>query len=130
MTVFVDTGYFLALMIPKDQWHSVAVKLAGTPASLITSSQVIGETISLLQMRGYFSLALEFLQDVLSDSEVRIIYPDTTLQTAAWDEFKRSGGFGANAVDCMSFAIMRKSRITRAYTFDQHFGTAGFTTAN
>ena len=129
MTVFLDTGYFVALMIPQDQWHSAATNLATVPAALVTSSQVIGETVSLLQLRGHFSLALEFLQNVCDDPDLRIIYPDMALQTAAWDEFKRCGGFGANAVDCLSFAIMRKNRIARAYAFDAHFATAGFTAA-
>lgn len=129
MTVFVDTGYFLALMMPQDQWHRAAVKLAAEPAALVTSSQVIGETISLLQIRGYFSLALEFLGNATADPDLRIVCPDASLQALAWDEFRKSGGFGASAVDCLSFAIMRKSHITRAYTFDRHFAAAGFVTA-
>jgi len=94
----------------------------------VTSSQVIGETISLLRLRGQFSLALEFLAEIREGAAVRIVHPDAELQHAAWDEFKRSGAFGANAVDCLSFAIMRKMRIARAYTFDGHFETAGFET--
>lgn len=127
MTVFVDTGYFLALMLPQDQWHKLAAKMSAVDATLVTSSQVIGETITLLQLRGHFSLALDFLQNISNDPDLRIICPDATLQSAAWDEFKKSGGFGASAVDCLSFAIMRKSRISKAYTFDRHFATAGFT---
>ena len=69
--------------------------------------------------------------DIFMREEValKIVYPDAALQMAAWDEFKRSGGFGASAVDCLSFAIMRKTGIRLAYTFDRHFETAGFATA-
>lgn len=126
MTVFVDTGYFLALMLPQDRWHKLAAKISAVDATLVTSSQIIGETITLLQLRGHFSLALDFLQNICNDPDLRIVYPDAPLQSSAWDEFKKSGGLGASAVDCLSFAIMRKSKITKAYTFDRHFATAGF----
>lgn len=129
MTVFLDTGYFIALMIPHDQWHTAATKLSVEKVSLVTSSQVVSETVSLLQMRGYFSLALDFLANVLAGDELRIVFPDEAIQRAAWEELRYSGGFGANAVDCLSFAIMRKLRIRKAWTFDRHFASAGFETA-
>lgn len=44
----------------------------------------------------------------------------------AWDLFSRWGGSGASAVDCASFAIMRRFGIRRVFTFDKHFRTAGF----
>ena len=90
MTVFVDTGYFIALMIPLDQWHRAAARLATAGVPLATSSQVIGETISLLQIRGHFSLALEFLANLRQEVALKIVYPDAALQMAAWDDFKRS----------------------------------------
>ena len=115
-------------MIPQDQWHSQALRASKQDATLITSAPVVSETVSLLQIQGFFSLALEFLGMVTSGAEIRIVYPDESLQAAAWDEFRKAGSFGASAVDCMSFAIMRRHRIRRAWTFDTHFATAGFET--
>jgi len=129
LTVFLDTGYFIALMLRNDQWHSAAAKLSIEKVSLVTSSQVVSETISLLQVRGHFSLALDFLANVSGGDELRIVFPDEAIQRAAWEEFRHSGGFGANAVDCLSFTIMRKLRIRKAWTFDRHFAAAGFETA-
>lgn len=128
MTVFADTSYFIALLMPRDQWRKSVERLHERRDSLVTSSQVIGETITLLQMRGYLSLALQFLAEVRADSELKIVYPDAAMQAAGWEEFRRHGGQGAGAVDSVSFAIMRKLGITRAYTFDRHFETAGFAT--
>ena len=57
---------------------------------------------------------------------MQIVYVDAVLQSEAWDLFHRWGGSGANPVDCASFAIMRRMNIRKAFTFDQHFRTAGF----
>ena len=89
--VFVDAGCFIALLIPRDQWHEAAVRLFDPREPLVTTSQVIGETVSLLQSRGYFSLSLEFLDQVRGDAGLRIVYPDGLMQQAAWDEFKPAG---------------------------------------
>ena len=94
--------------------------------SLVTSSPVVNETVSLLQARGFLSEALLFLREIRANPAVEILYPDAAVQSQAWDEFARWGSTGANAIDCVSFALMRKLSIREAFTFDQHFGAAGF----
>jgi hypothetical protein len=93
-----------------------------------TSSLIVNETISLLQARGYFSAALTFLERVRRNEEVQIVHPDPVLQAEAWDLFGRWGSAGANAVDCVSFAMMARLGIRKAFAFDAHFRTAGFET--
>lgn len=126
MQVFVDTSYFIARLVARDQWHKKARKVTVRKLIPVTSSLVVNETISLLQARGLLSAALAFLQGIRDDPETRIIYPDPSTQSQAWDLFGRYGPLGANAVDCVSFAIMRSLAIRRALTFDQHFRLAGF----
>ena len=93
---------------------------------MVTSAAVISETISLLQSRGWLSIALDFLQASRDDANLEIIYTDQRIQDEAWDLFVRYAGSGASPVDCASFAIMRRHRIEKAFTFDHHFKTAGF----
>jgi uncharacterized protein len=126
MRVFTDTSYYIARVMPMDQWHKAAVKAVRPGMTFFTSSLVINETISLLQARGYFSAALTFLDRIRQSEDVQIFYPDPALQAAAWDLFGEWGGSGANAVDCVSFALMKQMGIRRAFTFDSHFRTAGF----
>ena len=126
MTVFLDTGYFIAMQVETDQWHTMAAAATEPGLRLITSSLVISETASLLQARRQLSTALDFLQRIRADPNTQIVYVDPVLQTEAWDLFHRWGGSGANPVDCASFAIMRRLNIKKAFTFDQHFRTAGF----
>lgn len=91
-----------------------------------TSSLVVNETVSLMQSRGYLSSALEFLQKSRESGDIQVVHADAMLQAEGWDLFHRWGGAGANAVDCVSFAIMKSFSIRKALTFDRHFRTAGF----
>jgi len=126
MTVFVDSSYFVATLAPRDQWQQRTLRTLQPGLRMITSAAVINETISLLQSRGQISTALQFLQEIRANPAVEIVYLDPALQADAWDLFCRWGGSGANAVDCTSFAIMRRFGIKKAFTFDRHFRAAGF----
>ena len=128
MRVFVDTSYYVARVQPRDQWRAAAGKAVKPDMTFFTSSMVINETVSLLQSRGDLSTALAFLEQVRGNDEVQIIHPDATLQGEAWNLFGRWAASGANAVDCVSFAIMHRFGIRKAFTFDAHFLAPGFDT--
>jgi len=126
VTVFLDTGYFVAFLVPRDQWFRKAVDAARTDLRAVTSSLVVNETVSLLQARGLLSTALAWLSGIRADPKTLIIYVDAPLQVEGWSLFHRYAGSGANAIDCTSFAVMRSLNIKQAFTFDQHFRAAGF----
>ena len=126
MRIFLDTSYYVALLNPRDQWHKRAVNAIKAQDELITSSLVINETVSLLQARGHFSAAVEFLREARMSPTLHIVHIDPALQAEAWDLFARWGSAGANAVDCASFAVMHRMGIRKAATFDAHFRSAGF----
>jgi len=126
MTVFVDTSYYIARTIACDQWHAAAAKAIRPGLRFVTSAPVINETVSLLQRRGLVSVALQFLTEVRNNPDIDVIHVDESLQREAWDLFHRLAGTGANAVDCISVAIMKRLSIKKAFTFDEHFRRAGF----
>ncbi len=130
MRVFIDTSYFVARVMARDQWHQRANRAVEPGMVFYTSSLVINETVSLLQARGLFSTALTFLERTRWNESIRTIHPDPVVQEEAWDLFGKWGGGGANAIDCVSFAIMHRVGINKAFTFDQHFRMAGFETLN
>jgi uncharacterized protein len=126
MTAFVDTSFYIARIMPRDQWHEKALRAVRPGMAFVTSAFVVNETISLLQARGFFSAAAAFLREARLSESVSIIYPDAAMQSDGWDLFARWGPAGANAIDCVSFAVMRKLAIRKAFTFDDHFRAAGF----
>ena len=124
MTVFVDTSFYIALIVGHDQWHAQAVRTMRPNLRLFTSAPVITETISLLQSRGRVNAALHFLAEMRDNTAVTIIYPDAATQVLAWQRFAKMAGAGANGVDCISFVIMEQLAIRRALSFDHHSGKA------
>jgi predicted nucleic acid-binding protein len=126
VTVFLDTSYFVAFLVPRDQWFRKAVDATRMDFRAVTSSLIVNETVSLLQARGLLSTALAWLSGIRADPKTLIIYVDAALQVEGWSLYHRYAGAGANAIDCVSFAVMRSLNIKHAFTFDQHFRAAGF----
>jgi predicted nucleic acid-binding protein len=126
VTVFIDSGYYIAFLVPRDRWFGVAERACRSDFRAVTSSLVVNEAASLLQARGLFSTALAWLAAIREESDTQIIHVDPVLQSEAWNLVRRWGGSGANPLDCASFAIMRRLNIKKAFTFDRHFRTAGF----
>ena len=85
MRIFVDTSYYIARMMPRDQWHRASIRAVKPGMVFFTSSSIVNETISLLQSGGYFSAALTFLERVRRNEEVQIVHPDPALQAEAWE---------------------------------------------
>ena len=128
MTVFADTGFYIATIVRNDQHARLARKAAREKNAYITSALVINETLRYLQIKGYLSAALQFLLEAERGSLGQIIHVDAALQSEGWRLFHKYGGAGASPVDCVSFAIMNRFSIRRAYGFDRHFAAAGFQT--
>ena len=126
MTVFVDSSFYVATIIGRDQHASRARKAAREKVTHITSSLVISETIGYLQRKGFLSPALQFLLEAQRGTLAQVIHVDPMLDAEGWRLFHKYAGAGASPVDCVSFAIMNRFSIKRAYTFDKHFTTAGF----
>jgi predicted nucleic acid-binding protein len=105
--LFLDTGYVIALINIKDQYHSAAVALADRYENfpVITTSAILLEIGNALT-RNYKSEAQQILHHLLTDENTTIIH--------------------RGLVDCFSFITMEKYQIHQALTFDRHFTQAGF----
>jgi len=55
MNAFVDTSFYIARIMPRDQWHEKALRAPRPGIKFFTSSMIVNETISLLQA-DYFPL--------------------------------------------------------------------------
>jgi predicted nucleic acid-binding protein len=71
--IFVDTGAWYADFVSDDPDHKAARSfLKGNRERLVTTDHVIGETITLLRMRGRRARALHALKRLLSERPARI----------------------------------------------------------
>ena len=128
MTLFVDTGAWMALSYRRDDHHAEAVRFAErefASARLVTSEAVLGETVTLMRFRLGHAAALGFI-DSLADVPADIVFTDAALRSDALDIFRKAGDQSFSYVDCLSFAIMRNRSIREAFAFDADFARFGF----
>lgn len=127
--VFVDTSAFYAILDVQEQYHSQARtimrQLAKDQDTLYTSNFVIAETHALVLKRRGSTPAYRFLEFIFQ-STIRIVRVDQTDETQARSILFGYMSKGYSYTDAVSFAIMRRIHIHRAFTFDDHFAQHGF----
>jgi len=128
--VFLDTVGIIAVWDTSDQWHAPAAAayelLKQQGRQLLATTPVLLECGNAAARRPYRSRVKVLRQALLS--EQLLIEPTPDDWAAAWDAFDRGEANQAGIVDHLSFAVMRRLEISEAFTNDQHFRAAGFTT--
>lgn len=128
--IFVDTGAFLARYVEADQYHGAAVRawrrLERSSGVLFTSSFVLDETLTLLGRRTTYAFAAGRADALYASRVLAILRPGVEDESAAVDLFRKFADQKVSFTDCVSFALMRRHKLKRAFTFDRHFADAGF----
>lgn len=128
MTVFLDTVGLIALWDESDQWHKAAhacfSELTALRADVVTTSFVLLECGNAAARRPYRA-AVARLRERLESGHL-LILPTSSDWVGAWAGYDRESTDGAGIVDHVSFAVMRRLGITKAFTNNRHFRAAGF----
>lgn len=125
--VFVDTAYWLALLVKGDQYHAHAVAWSEivTPP-LVTTQAVLFEVADALTIPPVREMAAQFLDSATSDPQLTIVTADRTLLGEAIELFCERPDKDWGLTDCLSFVVMQQYGLTASLTCDQHFVQAGF----
>jgi predicted nucleic acid-binding protein len=126
--MFVDSSFWIAEILPREQWHREADRLAAEHRSrrLTTSNLVVGETWTFLRRRAGHLLAMRWLDVLRSDTTTRIERVGAEIEDEAWTWLRVHDERPYSFVDATSFALMRQLRIREALAFDGDFASAGF----
>ena len=128
--IFVDTGAWFAIADKSDQYHNQAVgvypRLFKDNDYLTTTNLVIAETYILIRRTMGHKPAVTFLRNIGASPRVAKIYSDQTLEQDAQNILGKYQDQDFSYADAVSFATMKHHGIDRAFSFDQHFITAGF----
>ena len=129
-TVLVDTGAWFALSDRSDQYHKHAAKifpkLLTSFSYLTTTNLVIAETYILIRRMLGFNPAIHFLVNSSTSPRINKIYSGMEIEKAAEALLKKYKDHNFSYTDAVSFAVMKEYGIEQAFTFDQHFKSAGF----
>jgi predicted nucleic acid-binding protein len=129
--IFVDTGAFVARYIERDQYHAAATaawrELQRGTERCVTTNHVVDETLTLLARWAGNRFAADRGNALVASRELTIVRPDAELELCAIGHLERFADQPVSFTDCVSFAVMERSGIDRAFTFDSHFRIAGFT---
>ena len=131
--VFVDTGGFVALLVPQDEMHPRASALFETASrerwTLVTTNAVVVETYSVLLARAKDGrgAAISFLDAVAEDQSqglvIERVQPDDELKAIALLRAHTDKAY--SLCDALSFVVMERLGITEAIAFDRHFREYG-----
>lgn len=128
--VFLDTVGILALWDQSDQWHADAEaaygELVAARTPLVTTNLILFECGNAAARRPYRK-QVDQLRRLLQQRN-ELIVPSADDIEQAWNANHRGDIGSAGIIDHVSFVIMRRMGITRAFTNDRHFQDAGFET--
>ena len=126
MSVFADTGAFLAYRNKKDRYHEIAVKLfrnalKGKYGQIYTSDYVYDEALTLALTRtNNIDVALD-IADVILSPRIKMIFVDAGLLERSTRIFKQYSGKKLSYTDAISIEIMNEFEIAHYLGFDAHF---------
>lgn len=124
---FLDTVHVLALLNPRDAWHTRAVSASrDTPEHLVTTEAVLTEVADALSGPAHRAWALQAIDDIRADSQVTCVAVDAKLFARGVELYRQRSDKSWSLTDCISFVVMGDHGLSAALTADQHFEQAGF----
>jgi predicted nucleic acid-binding protein len=127
--VFCDTSFFFASLCPHDFNYDKAGDLItycqDHTITLLTTNDVISETITLLRYRATYRIAVDFLDNV--KPSLAIVRYDESVRTAAETVFKKlSRDKRLSFCDAISYVVITHLLDNiPAFTFDKDFRSVG-----
>lgn len=129
-TVFADTGYWIAIVNPRDELHQKAKEITTSlaPLQIVTSEIVFGELLTGFSNKGepLRRVAVQLIDRALNEQNIEVIPQTPELFIAALTLYKNRLDKNWSYADCASFCIMEQQNIREALTHDHHFEQAGF----
>ena len=128
VAVFADTSVLYAFLDGGDKHHARVVQtwaeLGEAGVNLLTTNYVAVESSALLQKRLGLAAVQRLATYLLPAVELEWVLPEE--HDAALEALLLAGKRDLSLVDCVSFIVMRRLGLERAFTLDPHFREQGF----
>lgn len=126
----MDAGPLLARHHGKDQHHAEALaawrEIGERGERCSTSNLVLAEAFTLMGRRTGFRFAAARAQALYASDAFTILRAGEDEEMEALAFMEKFADQKVSFTDCVSFVLMNRNRLRRAFTFDVHFAYAGF----
>ena len=130
--IFVDTGAWIAILNPNDQYHREAIAiykgLQQQKTRFLTTDYIIDETVTRLRYDTSHSVAVMYLSQterLVEENILTVIEIDNRVFQDAKALFRQYNSARLSFTDCTSFVVCHENNIREAFAFDQHFAMMG-----
>jgi len=97
------------------------------PVIFYTTDYVFDETVtSIMALTRRKDLATNAGEAILSSKITRVVMVNDDVFNEAWSLFKEFKDKLWSFIDCTSFTVMKRHGLAAVFTFDEHYGQAGF----
>ena len=128
--VFADTGYWVALLNPRDELHYKATELSKSlnPVHIVTSEMVLTEVLNDFSKRGDYlrQVATKLIDSINENPNITLVSQTSEQFNKGLELYKNRLDKNWSLTDCVSFKIMEQMGIYEALAYDKHFEQAGF----
>ena len=125
--ILVDTGYFLALVQPRDELHQRAVSWVNSISEpLLVSEYIVWETVNSLSSPADRPKAHLLISHLRTSTAYELVPASDSLLKAGLKLHVDRPDKAWSLTDCISFTIMENRGLHRALAHDHHFEQAGF----
>jgi predicted nucleic acid-binding protein len=128
VTVFVDTSSLFVFLDADDGDHADVSagfeELCASDAVLVTTNYVVVETLAVCQRRLGIEAARNLVENVVPLMDIQWVTPEAHWE--AVNALLAANRRDLSFVDCVSFEVMRRLGIRRAFALDEHFRERGF----
>ena len=126
MSIFADTGAFLAYRNKKDKYHETALKLfqealKGKYGQIYTSDYIYDEALTLALIRtNNLAVAMD-IAEVINSPRIKMVFIDAKLLEKSTKTFKQYSDRNLSFTDAVTIEIMKELNIEKYFGFDSHF---------
>jgi predicted nucleic acid-binding protein len=127
--IFANSLYWIAIALPKDQWHAQAMACAqGLQTSeIITTEEVLNEFLTAFRYNITLrTTAVRYVEGIRADPLVMVIPQSHHSFQAGYALYQARPDKQYSLTDCISMEAMRREGITEVLTHDGHFTQEGF----
>jgi predicted nucleic acid-binding protein len=128
--IFVDSSGWIALADKDDSHHKEAASsypsIFKNHKTLVTTNLVIAESYIVLLKELSHKAAIEFLDRIKGSPRILKIYSNENIEMEAEGILAKYIDQDFSYADAVSFVVMKRQKIRKAFCFDKHFATAGF----